>query len=133
MAGAFQYSITSFRHLLKILHAKKCRPLQRQLYGKTASDFPTTHFYSGWTAATVLTKGIEKAFKDVGYANLNPEAVLEALKNYGEMDTGTLGKITIKPDKTQLSYRLKMWQFQQGDMVLAYDWFDVPDTHTYAP
>ena len=82
----------------------------------------------GWVETAAACEAIRRAIDNVGYDNVDSAAIKEALDNMEGFDVNGLATITYKDrplDRRGIT-RVAVYQVQDGNMVRATDWREVP-------
>jgi branched-chain amino acid transport system substrate-binding protein len=100
--------------------------------GKSVDEFRkvmASHYLTGMGWALVYQEALKRAIQDVGYQDLDGEAMKKAYESLNGTDVtqGIQGLNTYSPTSRQGSDTVKFYQIKGGKEVAISDWTKVPD------
>lgn len=94
---------------------------------KRPAAYKNLAYLMAWGMLDMARASIEKAIDDVGFKNLNGEAVYNAVQTVGEVQA-LQGLMTFKYDaKTRATNRMRIGKIQGGQVVFLSDWLTTPN------
>ena len=102
--------------------------LAEKYRGEKVSEWGSIYLVGvGWTL--IFEEALKKAIADVGYDNLDGEAMLHAYESLTGLDVtqGIQGPCAYSPTSRQGSNTVRFYQVEKGKLVPTSDWREAPD------
>jgi len=98
--------------------------------GLSPEDMSLWYTQVGWVTGAVAVEALRLAIEKVGYEGLSGRALRDGLFSIRDLDLGLMHPVTITEEKPYIADLIRVYQVQQGRLVLVNDWTGYPTDFT---